>query len=273
MKTNKGKLFAGVLAAAVCAGWTGQARALWTDGGHGGGVLEQLGLSAGVNGNEAMVLAETTAMPSLPAPKADLIARILEPDHALSDKERAILLGTLGEYRIEALQHLYAFGFRIVVKSEYSEFPKHWYGDTSEYYQEPKIYTRKDYLDGELWPIIRTGLKDAASMLLYRGEVPWGGPRETMMHEIGHAWDAHWKRGGEESDPKVQELYKNYLANPKSQWSSYAASKKSACEYLAEAYRMLGQSAESRKILAEKDPELYKWLRFRAAILYEVAIP
>lgn len=46
MKINISRTFAGVLSAAVCLGWTGQARAFWTNGGQGGGALEQLGVSS-----------------------------------------------------------------------------------------------------------------------------------------------------------------------------------------------------------------------------------
>lgn len=59
MKTNTSKIFAGVLAAAVCLGCAARARAFWTDGGQGGGALEQLGLSADVKNEE----------PALPMPE------------------------------------------------------------------------------------------------------------------------------------------------------------------------------------------------------------
>lgn len=218
---------------------------------------------------------DTDAAPAAPAPspvnpKDELISGMIESDHVLSERERSILMKTLNQYRLEALRRLYDSGFRIVVMQDYKEFPTHWYGDTSEYYQPPKIYTRKDYLDGglsDLWPPVRTALKDLASIVWYR-EVPWGGVRETIMHEMGHAWDDNLVKGGEGSDPRVRELYKNYLAS-KNQWSSYAVSKNSTAEYLAEGYRMCGQSAESRKILEKKDPGLYGWLKPRAAALYE----
>lgn len=61
MKTNASKIFAGVLAAAVCLGWTGGARAFWTAGGRGGGAQERLGLPAGTEANSLILPAAVPA--------------------------------------------------------------------------------------------------------------------------------------------------------------------------------------------------------------------
>lgn len=55
MRTDALKIYAGVLAAAVCLGSTVQARAFWTEGGESGGALEQLGLAAGADDNDVPV--------------------------------------------------------------------------------------------------------------------------------------------------------------------------------------------------------------------------
>lgn len=236
------------------------------------------------------VSAEIIPMPALSDPKADLIFRMIESDHALSDRERFVLLETLGEYKLEALQGLYDSGFRVMVTENYKNFPSSRYGPGSAYYQSgknPKVVMRKDYLDGHLWTRIRTAVKNAASWLT--GEEPWGGSRETFMHEMGHAWDAYvtqgyaWDayriKGGEEIAPKVQELFTDYQNAVKkgsgSRWSYYAANAVAddPVEYLAEGYRMFGQSDKTRKNFAEKDPEFYKLIKSRAAVLYEAEIP
>lgn len=56
MKTKKARMLTGILAVAVCAGWTVSARAFWTDGGQAGGALEQLGVSAGPEAGEAVAV-------------------------------------------------------------------------------------------------------------------------------------------------------------------------------------------------------------------------
>lgn len=55
MRTNTAKIFAGVLAAAVCLGLAAPARAFWTEGGQGGGAFEQLGISAGADVNAPQI--------------------------------------------------------------------------------------------------------------------------------------------------------------------------------------------------------------------------
>lgn len=56
MKTNTSKLFAGVLAAAICLGQAGQARAFWTDSGPADSAAGQLGITAEESGMSAISL-------------------------------------------------------------------------------------------------------------------------------------------------------------------------------------------------------------------------
>ena len=218
---------------------------------------------------ELNVLPETP-VPTLMDPKEEIILRMIESDHDISDKTRSILVKTLSQYKMEALQKLYDSGFRAVVKEDHEDFPSSKFGPASQYYTKPKIYMRKDYLEGTLWTKTRTVAKNLASWALR--EVPWGGPRETIMHEVGHAWDFN-VQGGEQTDPRLKELYKNHLAaveeDSKNRWSYYATNPPLAKEYLAEGYRMYGQSEKSNRILREKDPEFYKWLKPRADALYD----
>lgn len=64
MKTDTGKIFAGALAAALCLGRAAPARAFWTDGGQGGGALEQLGLSTDVKDEAPLPVPEAVAGPA-----------------------------------------------------------------------------------------------------------------------------------------------------------------------------------------------------------------
>ena len=221
-------------------------------------------------------IAPETPVPSPINTKEDLILSMLESDHDLSNKEYYVLIKTLSQYKMTALQDLHDSGVRLFITEDYSDFPKTKYGSASQYYSHPKIYMRKDYVEGSLFTQIRTMLKNLASHLM--GEVAWGGPRETIMHEMGHAWDYHLglKKGewGEKNDPQLQRLYQNYQyavkRNSYNRWSYYAHNTEKPSEYLAEGYRMYGQSEKSRKILRQKDPEFYAWLQPRADKLYDL---
>lgn len=70
MKTGTAKIFAGVLAAAICLGWPGGARAFWTEGGEGGGALAQLGITADSDVNGPQHAAGSVGITPAPVPAA-----------------------------------------------------------------------------------------------------------------------------------------------------------------------------------------------------------